>query len=134
MRDFKCRAIEKSSSGFSYWRCIEGSVELFSVPDADSDYSFDFNTFGQCTEVMDKNGEDIYEDDIIRVECCDADDYITAVRFNGDALCIDVEALDFDYIAMGWAFELPDVISFEVIGNIHQNPDLINSLIQPTLY
>ena len=48
----------------------------------------------------------------------------TTVRFDGGALSIDVSHLDYDITAIGWAMK-DYLLSIEVIGNIHDNPELL---------
>lgn len=81
------------------------------------DYSVQPETVGQYTGLTDKNGKKIFEGDVVKVngvanakvfyrneECCYAFDYI-----GGRPLIVD----------------LVDDRSLEVIGNIHDNPELL---------
>jgi uncharacterized phage protein (TIGR01671 family) len=78
----------------------------------------------QYTGLKDKNGKEIYEGD--RLKCLDNDEneYLTTVSFEGGAFSIEVNGADYDYTAIGWALE-SDIIECEIIGNIHENPELL---------
>ena len=67
-------------------------------------------TVGQFTGLRDKNGNRIFEWDIIRGEGIAGEEIIEPV------LCAGYEWLPFDYVVP---------FSVEVIGNIHDNPELL---------
>ena len=73
----------------------------------------DPETVGQFTGLTDKNGVKIFEGDIIRYE-----DDIGYVIYNGDDARFLVDSPNM-YISMDYSNE------FEVIGNIHDNPELL---------
>lgn len=75
-------------------------------------------TVGQFADQIDENGVEICEGDIVLIE-----GDVSLVRFHGGALCVDVYGMDYDFTAVGWVEQ-----AIEVIGNIHQNPELLESL------
>ena len=85
-------------------------------------------TVGQFTGLIDKNSKKIFEGDIIKIvpDYDYSDDYsISKVYSYNGILCIDYHGDDFDFTALGFLKDyLPDG-NFEVIGNIHDNPELL---------
>lgn len=86
-------------------------------------------TVGQYTGIIDDNEKKIFEGDILNVINPDDDDYdyITKVYSECNTLCVDVEGQDYDYTSIGFAVEIWDdeCDRVEVIGNIHDNPELL---------
>ena len=78
-------------------------------------------TVGQYSDKKDKNGRLIFEDDFLLIENDDGVEYKTQVWYVGGALAADVKGREYDYTAIGWF----DYYSMEVIGNIHDNPELL---------
>ena len=93
-------------------------------------YKFSVNpsTVGQYTGLIDKNGKKIFEGDIIKIvpDYDYSDDYtISKVYSYNGIFCVDYHGDDFDSTALGFLEDyLPDG-DFEVIGNIHDNPELL---------
>jgi uncharacterized phage protein (TIGR01671 family) len=79
------------------------------------------STVGQFTGLLDKNGKEIYEGDVL-----DAGDRIVKVKWNGSCGCWDTDWISYKgprssngVSASEWEFRT------ELIGNIHDNPELL---------
>lgn len=83
-------------------------------------------TVGQCTGLTDKNGEKIFEGDIVK-------------HFNNSNKEYDIGVIYFDMDFVGWrrttqgkfhkipniTYKLNPTCIYEVIGSIHDNPELL---------
>lgn len=95
-------------------------------------------TVGQYTGLTDKNGKKTFEGDICRVvyldRWCDSNGkhyevenvMIEEVVFRKGAFCFKttIEDITF-YRTIGFVYEKLKIKDFEVIGNIHDNPELL---------
>ena len=109
-------------------------------PTADTCYKVDPETVGQYTGLTDKNGVRIFEGDIIKTHYANAQksDFIEQVVFHNGKFC----AYFSNQLCKQWANlydgteHLPQdksvyMDSVEVIGNIHDNPELIETATKP---
>lgn len=98
----------------------------------------DINTIGQFTGLHDKNGKEIYEGDILKDCWADGSVGIELVGFeNGSFGSMDNYA--YQYLQKGYKYPrfnhkflycmfdgtAKNFISVEVIGNVHDNPELL---------
>lgn len=90
-------------------------------------------TVGRYTGLTDKNGKQIFEGDIIQVERCGKPSSRPFSIYFGEYIDSDS---DFDYPYIGFYIKTPegccnigalltDGFEYEVIGNIHDNPELM---------
>lgn len=92
---------------------VDGDGNLFTR----KKYAIDTSTVGQYTGLTDKNGERLFEGDVLTV---DGEDGFFALEFQEDTarfvMSGDGFVADFDNF---WSYEV------EIIGNIHDNPELL---------
>lgn len=82
-------------------------------------YEVDPATMGQFTGLLDKNGKEIYEGDIVDVNTTHGT-YPLAIKWNYE--CCGFTFDHNDWVCFDW---LPDWNGLEVIGNVHDTPDLL---------
>lgn len=112
--------LEKERLTINY-KCVEGITTHIPFVQVTPD------TVGQYTGLTDKNGKKIFEGDILKIypdyDFPDDFDVSKVYSFNG-VLCVDYYTPEYDSTALGFLCELDDV-AYEVIGNIHDNPELV---------
>lgn len=78
-------------------------------------------TIGQYTGLKDKNGKKIFEGDIVKDEYC-----IYKVVYDGNGYYVEVDKLLKECgTEKGLLYDFSDYKDIEVIGNIHDNPELL---------
>lgn len=130
----KCVDIDEQSTPSDGW--VEGYYRLdvsggklchyiFNCP---MEWEIDPNTLGQFTGLHDKNGKEIYEGDIVRGNCGNGEVrhlisfYDMIASFVAEILP-DKDINDYCTLSQIWILKY----NKEVIGNIHDNPELLNN-------
>lgn len=118
-------------------RCDVGKYTIFQFETERADYveyEIDPSTICQCTGLKDKNGTLIWENDIVKKHfysiydsCVNSEEYIGIVKLKDCAWVVD--SFRGEYKCAVPIFEAmtysEDVKYFEIIGNVFDNPELI---------
>lgn len=127
----KDRMIYPSTTGV----CFEMNDDGISVLDIDVDYPNDYgfpkiaSILMQSTTLKDKNGVEIFEGDVVSVSVRNGFDYLdnkvcivkNSIDYSG-LVCATVDE-DLEYQIFNT--ELFEEYTYEVIGNIYENPELL---------
>ena len=114
--------------------CLSVEEDVFDMFDCDIVYEVAPETVGQFTGIVDKNDKQIFEGDIFQLE----DDVVAVVVFSDGCFRLEEYGLcgtwtesGYDECGGGYGIIECEPIDWyflkdmEVIGNIHDNPDLI---------
>ena len=114
MREIKFRGYDEENKCWRYghlFETVEGIRRCYNIVEGrEVKYYVSPESIGQFTGLHDKNGKEIYEGDIVKVGKMK---YFAEIKWNNFLGRWDCEPYT-------WS-----VHNFEIIGNIHQNPELI---------
>lgn len=137
-RTIKFRGKRIDNGEWVYGSLAETHGELFIGISTDPDnpvymmdwHEVDTDTVGQFTGLLDKNGKEIYEGDIVRYQDTMGYHFIGLIGFDegrfGFVNKRGIGTLNKDGVYSDGYCTVPYTIDYEVIGNIHDNPELLN--------
>lgn len=120
MRDIKYRGVDIKTGEMVFGGGIDSQRDTPIIINHGERYFVDAKTVGQYTGLKDKNSVEIYEGDIIHNSnfTDDCNHMVDMIEDIGQWFMIDTKD--------GYAEPLCDWLdSSEIIGNIHQNPELL---------
>lgn len=82
-------------------------------------YEVDMKSIGQFTGLLDKNGKEIYEGDILKVES----EKLMVIGWSEKFASFIINRKDWTF--SHWFGESCDPYNYEVVGNIYENPELL---------
>jgi uncharacterized phage protein (TIGR01671 family) len=144
MRQILFRGFNRKNNVWLYGFYLQNRKAHFVAPDEFAtgktwdDYEIDPETLGQFINRKDKKGNDIYDGDILYVEFSDGSNSYSLIGWNEKQMCwgcmdryayqSSIEVCDFaefnDYVLKAY---LREALICEVVGNVHDNPDLLKT-------
>jgi uncharacterized phage protein (TIGR01671 family) len=119
-REIKFRGYDKDNKRWRYghfFETIEGIRNCYNIlENKDIRYYCNYKSITQYTGVIDRNGVEIYEGDIVNFD---------KVEWGGDD---NIHVVTWDKTYGCWCFgggSISDMEFREVIGNIYENPELL---------
>ena len=112
-RIIKFRAVDLESKSFKFIYSDKNGLHDFFYGVSDGQLSEP----EQFTGIIDRNGKEIYENDIVKCCTCWAFGYMRYENI--------IVKMWFDRFKGGWNVFSADPNGPEIIGNIHQNPELL---------
>ena len=90
------------------------------------DYSFFDLELMQSTGLFDKNGKEIFDGDILKVKIMSGQSWLETVRYNDEkAMFVSKEVKRKVLESPLYDLFITDLFEVEVIGNIYENPELV---------
>ena len=116
---------EKLHGGFVYGSLLQGNglcQILAPIEGAFKNYKVDPDTVGQFTGLCDKNGKEIYDGDIIKIT---GSNEAKHVAYSDKEAAFGIQYPDGDFFAFAYDVTGVSEACYEVIGNIHDNLELL---------
>jgi len=110
--------MKKEDLKFRAWLYIDGTMQYESIFGAEKFGGRDCEIM-QYTGLKDKNGKEIYEGDIIVTRLNSPDN-------NEESLVVEFADGSFKLKKENTYYYFPFLLNVEVIGNIYENPELLN--------
>ncbi|MHC1568707.1 MAG: YopX family protein [Candidatus Syntropharchaeia archaeon] len=119
MREIKFRAWDENREKWVYFR-LDEIVNINHESLTDDEWAFiQLKDVGQYTGLKDKNGREVYEEDIVRFKDWWDEEMVGEVRYSEKDMAFTIVNDFWDGFPMMYADDI------EVIGNIYENPELL---------